>query len=1184
MTHYKLTAKHFFLPIIFCLLLGTHFSAFAQLPVYKMLTHRDTTVTECKGEFYDSDEGPGQNYLAQARDTFRICTGGTISMSFLSFQLENGLDTLSFYNGNTISAGTLIGKFTGSNTPTGIVATGCLTIVFKSSFVLQDQGWFARWTSTVVPPVPPNISISPTPNCNTTTVDIVLSKKIQCDSAYASAFQLTGPITPIVTGASAISCIGDSTTNVRLQLSIPLTQNCNYSVAFTINMPDNCDSIWTFTVNNSFTITNCAITVNINATPNDTICAGTCTQLQSVINSCLSYNYYWSHGLSNTTTHSVCPASTTTYTLGVQSTSGGPMYTSSITIVTINPQITPLATNPVCQSDAPFNLTAVPSGGIWTGQGITDTIQGTFDPDTAMQGTHVINYNLNGLCSSTYTINVTPMDAGLDEAACPGSPAFSLSGFTPAGGTWSGYAGLTAGGVFNPTTLGTYTVNYTHPNGCSDLKQVFVQPLVISNATDTICESAETYTMTVSPPGGRWVAAAGIIDTINGVIDPSAAGGGMHNYYYKLNGCMDTAHIYVKPIFAGWDFVRCPVQPTFTITQATPTGGIWTAGGTSNGGASALISPAGLYNPGIQPGVTDFTDTLIYTAPNGCTDSVLSYISTTNIIEDTLFFCSDDNRIRLEWGTTRNYPWGGVWTGPGVSKVGNDYYFNPVTAGVGIHTLTYNANTCADQIKMVVYPAKLSYNDTTICTIHPAFILDPIGLNATWQGQGIVNGATGLFDPAASGLGTFPITYSTPSGCRDTIYVTVYLFRAAAIGGLNTKYCYTNFNYPISLAPAGGTLTGTGIIGGNAFNPATAGAGQHTLIYSFGSGPCFTIDSITIDVSPAITTTVTVTNSPICRGDGATITIVSAGGDPTVTSHTQTWSHRLFSTNVHVVSPSNTTTYTITTSDGCSDNAVDTARIIVNPDFTINFTTSPIDCNGTDGTADITVTGPSTYSYVWSTSPVETTNAINGISGSSYFVTVTDIATGCFHDSTVTIPGYGIINSLFSVNPSLPCIPFTQGVVTFIDLSLGATHGYWQLSNDSIIPYTFGVNPQVPFTQSGDYTMLLHVENIGNCVSEMSIDLCIQAPVTIFVPDIFSPNGDGINDVCYVRGKGISKLSFIVYDRWGEKVFETSNPDIGWNGTFKSKDAETGVYVYYLNATMFDDSKIEQKGDISLVR
>lgn len=88
----------------------------------------------------------------------------------------------------------------------------------------------------------------------------------------------------------------------------------------------------------------------------------------------------------------------------------------------------------------------------------------------------------------------------------------------------------------------------------------------------------------------------------------------------------------------------------------------------------------------------------------------------------------------------------------------------------------------------------------------------------------------------------------------------------------------------------------------------------------------------------------------------------------------------------------------------------------------------------------------------------------------------------------------------------------------------------------------------------------------------------------VFVPQIFSPNGDGSNDILYVRGRKIKELKFIVYNRWGEKVFETTDKNIGWDGTHRGKDAQSSVYVYYVDAEIEDYGRLEQKGNITLVR
>lgn len=87
-----------------------------------------------------------------------------------------------------------------------------------------------------------------------------------------------------------------------------------------------------------------------------------------------------------------------------------------------------------------------------------------------------------------------------------------------------------------------------------------------------------------------------------------------------------------------------------------------------------------------------------------------------------------------------------------------------------------------------------------------------------------------------------------------------------------------------------------------------------------------------------------------------------------------------------------------------------------------------------------------------------------------------------------------------------------------------------------------------------------------------------------FVPTAFSPNNDGQNDVLFVKGPCIQTMDLVIYDRWGEKVFESENVNEGWDGTYKSKPVEVGTYVYYLTATMNDGTTLNKKGNVALVR
>ncbi len=88
----------------------------------------------------------------------------------------------------------------------------------------------------------------------------------------------------------------------------------------------------------------------------------------------------------------------------------------------------------------------------------------------------------------------------------------------------------------------------------------------------------------------------------------------------------------------------------------------------------------------------------------------------------------------------------------------------------------------------------------------------------------------------------------------------------------------------------------------------------------------------------------------------------------------------------------------------------------------------------------------------------------------------------------------------------------------------------------------------------------------------------------MFIPNAFSPNGDNFNDVLYVRGKCLVNFTFQVFNRWGEKVFETSDQKTGWDGTQNGQQLNTGVFVYKLEGTTYDGKSFIQKGNITLLR
>jgi gliding motility-associated-like protein len=88
----------------------------------------------------------------------------------------------------------------------------------------------------------------------------------------------------------------------------------------------------------------------------------------------------------------------------------------------------------------------------------------------------------------------------------------------------------------------------------------------------------------------------------------------------------------------------------------------------------------------------------------------------------------------------------------------------------------------------------------------------------------------------------------------------------------------------------------------------------------------------------------------------------------------------------------------------------------------------------------------------------------------------------------------------------------------------------------------------------------------------------------IFVANVFSPNGDGNNDFVFARARGLAEIQFVIYDRWGEKIFETTNLNVGWDGTYRGQLLGTGVFVYVVKGKFKSGDEVVQKGNITLLR
>jgi gliding motility-associated-like protein len=189
--------------------------------------------------------------------------------------------------------------------------------------------------------------------------------------------------------------------------------------------------------------------------------------------------------------------------------------------------------------------------------------------------------------------------------------------------------------------------------------------------------------------------------------------------------------------------------------------------------------------------------------------------------------------------------------------------------------------------------------------------------------------------------------------------------------------------------------------------------------------------------------------------------------------------------------------------------------------------------------------------------------------------------------STRTI---GALNYIKVVDiPNVTIIPPGQSISdttvrfgTAINLTGSGAKTYEWTPNKNIISLT---NPKVTVCPFKTTQYILTGYNSKGCSSSDTLNvIVIEDCGQMYVPNAFTPNGDGANDVLYVRGICLQSLTFMIFNRWGEKIFETNDQKIGWDGTYKGDEMNTGVFVYRLEGTTYDGKGFSSKGNITLIR
>ena len=508
---------------------------------------------------------------------------------------------------------------------------------------------------------------------------------------------------------------------------------------------------------------------------------------------------------------------------------------------------------------------------------------------------------------------------------------------------------------------------------------------------------------------------------------------------------------------------------------------------------------------------------------------------------------------------------GGTWSGTGVTGTN----FDP--AGLsGPITITYDVGTapCADQlaqdINVVVNPSPAWTPPANMCDSDPPVDLTTTitgTTGGTWSGTGIT-GTT--FDPSG---GTQNITYTVGSGaCQQVLSQNIIVGTGGNPAWNTLTMCL--HDVPLDLTAqitgdVGGTWSGTSMTG-STFDPSS---GTQTITYSVGAGGCLvdmTQDIVVYDPSLALTAT-----NIACFGD------VNGIADVTVTGGSGNYSYAWDNGgNTAQITGLAAGTYTLTVTDldgGCT---VTGSIDIIEPAAITASLTASYACAPSLGSATATATGGTPgYSYLW-TSSAETTATATNLDSAMQIVNITDI-NGCTYIDSIQVNVYPQATAIARTDTTI-----VRGDCVRLNVSSGVAYSWLP---DYELTCADCKDPIACPTVPTDYCVSAIDSN--GCADSACVKIGIEIICgDVFVPSAFSPNNDNENDLECVYSDCMESMVFTIYNRWGEVVFETSDMNICWDGTWKGKELNTAVFVYRLEGFLINGEQVSQKGNISLIR
>jgi gliding motility-associated-like protein len=640
----------------------------------------------------------------------------------------------------------------------------------------------------------------------------------------------------------------------------------------------------------------------------------------------------------------------------------------------------------------------------------------------------------------------------------------------------------------------------------------------------------------------------------------------------ESGGCVDTVYktitIQAKPVLNPTvTNVGCNGGNTGSITLNT------------TGGASPYTYAwADGANTANKSAIAEGTYAVTVTGSNGCVANYTTTLTRSSAVTLTEthnnITCNAANNANIDVTISGGAaPYFYHWNNGSISQ-------NLTMVAAGAYTVTASdANNCSASVTInIIEPEKLQAALMVVNPVCAGTNNGTIDVNVSggtppmtyrWTNGSNAQSRTNL------GAGTYAVMVNDANGCTATQSADITEPNEIVIKESHvnpTCNGYANGSIDITATGGSGNFTYSWNNQQTANTATNLTAGQYAVTVTDAKGCTSVLDHIIITHPAALVVDANITNAACGITNGGAIDVTVSGGN---SPYQYNWSNSATTEDITAVR-GGSYMLTVTDANGCikvSNQTVQSSGSLV-----VTAVANQLPCEIEKGFINLSVSnGMAPYSFEWSNG--ETTKDIANVLPGTYNVTIKDAA-NCTFDTVLTI----VNTNEFEVKAAGGGVTVAGQSAELSATTNGSELVTYNWTPTASLPCTACDHVVVRPTETTTYTVV--ATDTNGCAAHDTVTIEIDNENNIFIPNAFTPNGDGNNDVLQIYGNlnSIKYLQLLVFDRWGEKIYETNDVNFQWDGVYKGKKLDSGVYLYVMKVVHFDGTTNRTfKGSITLL-